>query len=85
MSEIEELRAEVAKLREEVAAQKARGVEVHHHYHGQPPSLLPPPSERLPGQPYPYTATPPYWPSTARGSAVAGGTDVRCENGPRSL
>lgn len=60
MSEIEQLRAEVAVLRREIADLKAsRTTEIHNHYHGQPASLLPQgPRPLYPGGPHPATCGP---------------------------
>lgn len=55
MTEIEELRREIAALRKEIAGLRA-GPEVHHHYHGPQPSLLP----QQPLHPQYY----PTWPTT---------------------
>lgn len=89
MTEVEELRAEVASLREEVAA--IRGDRSVHHYHHQAaPALFVSPLPLAPSVPH----WPTYYPATAGGvggavattfTAIAGGTDQRCENGPRSL
>lgn len=49
MTEIEELRAEVAKLREEIVVLKLAGPVVHYHHHeAQPLTYMPN------GQPAPY-------------------------------
>lgn len=53
MSELDELRAEVSRLRDELAELR-KGVTVHHYHHqvmGQ--TIAPPPNPYLPQVPYP--------------------------------
>lgn len=65
MTEIEELRAEIAKLREEVSALRA-GQTVHHYHHqAQPAPFV--------GSPTSVPHWPRYYPATSGGVAISGG------------
>lgn len=73
MTEIEELRAEIAKLREEIAGLRADR-SIHHYHHG--PSPLEPQIPRY-VHPWPqpmYPLLPPYPQVTCGGQAVGIGT-----------
>lgn len=86
MSEIENLRAEIAALRKELDELKASR-EVHHYHHqGAPASFVQPQYQTWPGVSPTYPGGPLPITSGRRFTGMAyGGTDVSADYGPRSL